>query len=251
MRIARALALVGIAARRKCEEIVAQGKVTVNGEVVRDLGRQVDADRDEITYLGRPVRLEPKIYFLLNKPVGYTTTASDPYAKKTVYRLLPPTLVSALPLGSSGRKRVFPVGRLDRDSTGLILFTNDGELANHLTHPRYQVEKWYQVRLNRPLDPEARKRLLRGIWLGEGKAKIERIEVISGRSVRVLIREGKKREIRRVFARVGYRVMALTRVAFGPLKLGTLASGRGRFLTDSEVQRLREEASSLNEGANR
>ena len=229
MRIARALALAGIAARRKCEVFILEGLVTVNGETVRDLGRQVEPDKDEIRFRGKPLSSEPPVYFLLHKPAGYTTTASDPHAEKTVFELLPPEI----------KARLFPVGRLDRDSTGLLLFTNDGDLANRLTHPRYGVGKWYEVTLDRPLDPRARARVLRGVPLEEGPARAERVEAVSARTVRLLLREGRKREIRRIFQQVGYRVEALCRTDFGPLKLGSLPPAKGRMLTPPEVAQLK------------
>ena len=234
MRIARALALGGIAARRKCEAFVLEGQVTVNGEVVRDLGRQVEPDKDEIRFRGKKLSFERPLYFMLHKPAGYTTTVSDPHAEKTVYELLPENL-----RGQAPKTRVFPVGRLDKDSTGLLLFTNDGDLANRLTHPRYGVGKWYEVTLDRPLDPRARARVLRGVPLEEGPARAEQVEPVSGRTVRLLLREGRKREIRRIFQQIGYRVEALCRVEFGPLKLGRLAPGEGRLLSPAEAAQLK------------
>lgn len=243
MRIARALALAGIAARRKCETFVTEGLVAVNGEVVRDLGRQVEPGKDEIRFRCKPLSFKTPVYFMLHKPAGYTTTVSDPHAEKTVYELLPlelkPQSVRRTEGVSGTTYRVFPVGRLDRDSTGLLLFTNDGELANRLTHPRYGVSKWYEVTLDRPLEPQARSRVLRGVLLEEGPARAEQVQPLSGKAVRLQLREGKKREIRRIFQQIGYQVKALCRIEFGPLKLGDLPSGQGRLLTPVEVERLR------------
>jgi len=206
-----------------------EGLVTVNGETVRDLGRQVEPGKDEIKFRGKPLSSEAPVYFLLHKPAGYTTTVSDPHAEKTVLELLPREI----------KARLFPVGRLDRDSTGLLLFTNDGDLANHLTHPRYGVGKWYEVTLDRPLDPKARARVLRGVALEEGPARAEKLEALSARTVRLLLREGRKREIRRIFQQVGYKVEALCRTDFGPLKLGKLPSGQGRLLSPQEIAQLK------------
>lgn len=228
MRISRALALAGIAARRKCEQHVLAGEVAVNGEVVKDLSRQVDPGKDRITFRGKPVAAESKVYYLLHKPAGYTTTVSDPHAEKTVFELLP-----KLP------SRVFPVGRLDRDSTGVLLFTNDGELANRLTHPRYEVGKVYEAKLDRPLEPAALARLRQGIRLEDGLARPERVELPAPGAVRLLLREGKKREVRRLFEALGYRVRALCRTSFGPLRLGNLPPGKGRLLTPQEIRSLR------------
>lgn len=241
MRIARAMALAGIDSRRKCEEFIRQGEVCVNGEVARDLGRQVDTENDEITFRGRMLHFEKHIYYVLHKPTGYVTTAADPFAKKTVFDLLPSRLVPRTGKPMASRTRVFPVGRLDKDSSGLLLMTNDGELANRLIHPRYGVGKWYQVRLDRALDPRDARRLLSGVRLEDGPAKAEQIRNVSRRVLRVLIREGRNREVRRLFEAIGYEVVELCRVAFGPLILGDIPSGSGRLLNNLEIRRLKEE----------
>lgn len=245
MRIARALALAGINSRRKCEAPIAAGQVTVNGEVVRDLGRQVDLEKDEILFRGKPVHFsasggENYTYYVLNKPEGYTTTASDPHAEKTVFDLLPARLVPRTQKPMPSRTRVFPVGRLDKNSTGLLLLTNDGELANRLVHPRYEVGKWYEVKLGRALDPRDRVRLLKGVQLEDGLAKAERLRPLTRRNLQLLIREGKKREVRRIFEALGYEVIRLCRVAFGPILLGNMPLGTGRFLGHREIQALRQ-----------
>lgn len=240
MRISRALALGGLDSRRKCEQHVLNGAITVNGQVIQDLGRQVNPDEDVICFRGRPLEFGRPIYFLLNKPEGYTTTAADPHAEKTVFDLLPRNLASSTRQPQSGRKRVFPVGRLDRDSSGLLLFTNDGELANRLMHPRYGVGKWYEVRLTRPLEVSDKPRLFSGIRLSDGMARIEKLSVVSRRVIRLLIREGRKREVRRIFEALDYGVVRLTRLALGPLSLGTLAPGAGRFLKADEIKALRK-----------
>lgn len=245
MRIARALALAGIDARRKCEAHILRGEVAVNGEVVLDLGRRVDPEQDEITFRGRVLETARPVYYLLNKPPGYTTTVSDPHAGKTVYDLLPAHLKGKTRRGRAASTRVFPVGRLDKRSAGLLLFTNDGALAHRLLHPRFGVAKWYEARLHRALDPPARRRLLNGIRLGGETVRAERVEAISLRRVRVLIREGKKREVRRMFAAVGIKVIELVRTAFGPLTLGRLRPGQGRFLTAREAGALRAEGGRL------
>ncbi|HXV27496.1 MAG TPA: pseudouridine synthase [bacterium] len=240
MRISRALAMASIDSRRKCEEHVRNGAVTVNGEVVRDLGRQVDPEADLICFRGRPVHYGKLIYYILNKPEGYTTTASDPYAKKTVYDLLPRALVAGSRQPKAGRTRVFPVGRLDRNSTGLLLFTNDGDLANRLMHPRYQIGKWYQVRLERAFDLRDGKKLMQGIRLEEGIAKVQKFRPLTRRILQVLIAEGKKREVRRIFEKLGYEVRDLMRIAFGPVLLGSLALGMGRYLSAKEIVALKK-----------
>ena len=239
MRIARALALAGIDSRRKCEAYIAAGQVILNGEIVRDLGRQVDPEKDELQFRGKPVHFETYIYYVLNKPEGYTTTASDPHAEKTVFDLLPARFVPRTQKVMPSRTRVFPVGRLDKNSTGLILFTNDGELAHRLSHPRYEVGKWYEVKLDRALDPRDRAKLLKGVRLEDGIAKAERIRPLSKRNLQLLLREGKNREVRRIFEAMEYEVVRLSRVAFGPILLGNMPLGTGRLLGRREIVALR------------
>lgn len=240
MRIARALALSGIDSRRKCELLISRGDVTVNGEVVKDLGRQVDPETDEILFRGRAIQWENRVYYAVNKPKGYVTTATDPYAKKTVYDLLPSKLVPKTGKPMPARTRVFPVGRLDKDSSGILLFTNDGDMANHLTHPRYGVGKWYQVKLDKSLDQRDAGRLLKGVQLEDGNAVAERLHSLSKRNHRVLIREGRNREVRRMFEALGYEVLDLCRIAFGPIVLGEMPLGSGRFLSKKEIAMLKE-----------
>lgn len=239
MRIARALALSGIDSRRKCENYILRGDVKVNGEVIKDLGRQVDPETDEILFRGRAIEWESRVYYAIHKPTGYTTTANDPFAKKTVYDLLPAKLVPKTGKPMASRTRVFPVGRLDKNSTGILLFTNDGDMANHLTHPRYGVGKWYQVRLDKALDPRDGNRLLKGVELDDGMASAERLHSLSKRNHRLLIREGRNREVRRMFEALGYEVIELCRIAFGPIVLGEMPLGSGRFLSKKEVELLK------------
>lgn len=232
------MALSGLGARRKCEAYVSAGEVTVNGQIVQDLGRQVDLGADRVEFRGVRVRAPESVYFMLHKPEGYATTAGDPFAKRTVFELLPRKLG---PLAGPGaaQTRVFPVGRLDQDSEGLLLFTNDGDLANRLTHPRYGISKDYEVKINRPFNRADEVKLLKGVWLEEGRAKFDKVRILSNRILQVTLREGKKREVRRVLVRVGYKVIQLVRISFGPLKLGDLAVGQGRFLKAQEVEALR------------
>ena len=240
MRIAHALASAGLGSRRKCEVFVTNGAISVNGEVVQDLGRQVDFVNDTIMYRQKVLQLAPHVYYLLNKPEGYVVTAQDMHAKKTVFDLLPRHLVNATRQTSTNRVRVFPVGRLDKDSSGLLLMTNDGDLANRLIHPRFHVEKWYQVKLNCAWDERDRNNVLEGFHSYDGFLKVEEVRPISPRVLMVELREGKKRQIRRVFQRFGYDVVMLNRYSFGPLKLGHLAPGQGRFLTSYEARELRK-----------
>jgi len=240
MRIARALALAGIASRRASEVYVRRGEVRVNGQVVTDLGRQVDLEQDEVLFRGKPLSGPAHFYYMLNKPEGYVTTACDAHAKKTVYDLLPGKLVRATRRSGEDRVRVYPVGRLDKDSMGLLLFTNDGALANRLTHPRYQVVKCYRVRLHRAFEMKDERQMREGIRLKDGLAKVHKVEFASRRVILVYLSEGKKREVRRMLGHLDYTVVWLQRVAFGPLQLGDLALGQGLFLTKTEVRWLKD-----------
>lgn len=239
MRISRALALAGIDSRRKCEAFVLAGEVKVNGKIIDNLATQVDIEKDHIFFRERILVFEHSTYYILFKPTGFTTTASDPHAKKTVYEILPRKLTSKSAARKSDKTRVFPVGRLDRDSSGLLLFTNDGELSNRLLHPRYGVTKIYEVRLHRPLEVKDKKKILAGVRLKDGIAKIQRVKNVTKRVVHVWIKEGKKREVRRLFKELDYTVQTLCRIAFGPLTLGALQPGEGRFLTKSEATELK------------
>ncbi|PIQ83045.1 MAG: pseudouridine synthase [Candidatus Omnitrophica bacterium CG11_big_fil_rev_8_21_14_0_20_64_10] len=235
MRIARALALAGVDSRRKCEVLVSAGRVTVDGEPVTDLARQVDPAVQEIRLDGRPLSFGQAIYYLFHKPAGVTTTAADPHAARTLYDALPAGL------RAKGEGRVFPVGRLDRETTGLLLLTSDGELANRMTHPRHQVERVYEARLDRPPAPADLERLARGVQLEDGPARPKTVRRGAGGTVRLTLCEGRKREVRRLFEAIGYSVTRLKRTAFGPLELGDLPEGAGRFLSEAEVAWLKRE----------
>ena len=238
MRIAHALASAGLGSRRKCEVFVTNGAIMVNGEVVYDLGRQVDFEKDTIAYRGKILEPALNVYYILNKPEGYIVTAQDAHAKKTVYDLLPRQLVNATRQIGGRKVRVFPVGRLDKDSMGLLLMTNDGTLSHRLLHPRYHVEKWYEVKLGRAWDNADRHKVLNGFHAFDGFLKLEQIRPISKRHVLVQLREGKKRQIRRVFKKFGYEVAGLVRITFGPIRIGKLYPGEGRFLTAYEAKEL-------------
>ncbi|MDP3920285.1 MAG: pseudouridine synthase [Candidatus Omnitrophota bacterium] len=240
MRIAHALAVGGIDSRRKCEVHVLNGAVCVNGEVVKDLGRQVCPEEDSITFRGKRIEFKQYVYLMMHKLAGYTTTAADPHNKQTVYDLLPRHLVRASSQTSSSKTRVFPVGRLDRDSTGLLLFTNDGNLVHKLTHPRYGVSKMYLVKLDRRFEVDDQVKLKHGVRLYDGRAKAQSLKVVSPRTVRVMIREGRNRQVRRMFQKLEYEVVRLARVGFGPISLGVLPPGQTRWLSAAEIKSLKE-----------
>ncbi len=228
LRLQHFLALGGVGSRRACEALIAAGRVAVDGEVVRRQGVCVFPDARGVTVDGRPVRPESPAVLILNKPPEVVCTARDPQGRRTCLDLLPPDL---------GR-RLYPVGRLDRDSEGLLVVTNDGALAHALMHPRHNVEKQYLVWPLRPLTPEAERRLRQGVRSqGERLVLDELVRV--GDTYRVRLREGRNRHLRRMFAAVGAGVGRLKRIAIGPLALGSLRSGGWRYLEEGEIRALR------------
>jgi 23S rRNA pseudouridine2605 synthase len=230
MRLAKYLAHAGVASRRAAEGLVAEGRVTVGGEPVTDPAHDVD-EGSSVALDGELVRPEPREVHALNKPAGVVSTAHDTHGRPTVVELVP------------SARRLYPVGRLDADSTGLILLTNDGELAERLTHPRYGVEKVYRARVSPARMSEGALRALReGVELEDGRTARARARQPRPGLLEIAIREGRKRQVRRMCEAVGHRVESLERVAFGPLKLSKLAPGRSRRLRPGEVERLREDA---------
>ena len=228
------MARAGIASRRRCEEMIAAGMVKVNGRVVTRLGTKVDPEKDVIEVNGKVLPPpEKKVYILIYKPRGYVSTVRDPQGRPKVLDLL-----------RGVRQRVYPVGRLDYDSEGLLLLTNDGELAHRLTHPRFGVEKVYRVRVQGHPSEEDLERLRRGVRLAEGPTAPARVRVLrrdpDGTWLEVALREGRNRQVRRMLAALGYGVRALVRVREGPLALGGLQPGQWRHLSDQEVRRLKD-----------
>ncbi|MEQ8846646.1 pseudouridine synthase [Botrimarina sp.] len=235
-RLQKVLAAAGVASRRECEALIAEGRVQVDGQVASELGVRVDPLRQTIHVDGEELRRPKRVYFAVNKPTGVVCTARDPSGRERVTDLLPPDV-----------GRVFNVGRLDMASEGLILVTNDGELANRLTHPRHGVEKRYLVQVAGSPTPEALAEVRRGVYLDEGRVAFSNVRVKSKRKgstmLEVTLDEGRNREIRRVLARVGHKVQKLQRVAVGPVKLGEMPPGAYRPLTRDEVNALREASS--------
>jgi 23S rRNA pseudouridine2605 synthase len=227
MRLAKFLAHAGVASRRAAEGILGEGRVTVDGEVVTDPARDVE-ESNVVALDGRRVEPEPHEVHALNKPAGVVSTARDTHGRPTVVQLV------------RSRRRLYPVGRLDADTTGLILLTNDGELAERLTHPRYGVKKVYRARVQpKRLSPRALGALKEGVELEDGRTAPAGVRQLSGGVVEITIKEGRKRQVRRMLEAVGHRVVALERVAFGPLGLRGLEPGKSRRLTKAEVERLR------------
>jgi 23S rRNA pseudouridine2605 synthase len=233
VRLNKLLAERGLGARRKCDALIQSGAVSVNGSVVTELGTQVEPERDRVMVRGRPLPPRaPLRYFALNKPVGVITTLEDPEGRRTIRDLLPPG------------PRLFPIGRLDADTSGLLVLTNDGELAHRLMHPRYGVEKVYRVRVDRVPDPGALARLRGGVEFEPGvwssPARVRLLESARGGGIiEIAIHEGRYRQVRKMCEAVGLGVRALHRSAYGSLRLGHLERGMWRELSDQEVARLR------------
>ncbi len=227
-RLQKVMAKSGIGSRRKNEELIKKGKVKVNGQIVTVPGTKVSFD-DLIEVDGRPISIEKKIYICLNKPVGVVTTLNDPQGRKTVIDLL-----------KGIKQRVYPVGRLDIDTHGLLILTNDGDLAYRLTHPKYEINKTYIVSVYRTPSDKALNHIEKGVNLEDGPTapcKIERLNA-SGSLLQITIHEGRNRQIRRLFEYIGHSVCDLQRVKIGPLTLGNLQKGKWRFLTPNEVDKL-------------
>ncbi len=235
-RLQKVLAAAGLGSRRECETFIQEGRVEVDRQVVTQLGTRVDLSCQEIRFDGETLTAERPAYYLVHKPTGVVSTNSDPAGRPRVVDLVPP---------SAGR--LFTVGRLDMNSTGLILLTNDGELANRLMHPRYGVQKTYHVQVVGHPEPAVLKQLRRGVHLAEGHAKVVSVRIKSRRKQGVILEmvldEGKNREIRRLMARLGHRVQRLVRVAIGPLRLGDIPVGAYRSLDPNEVRALKKTAS--------
>lgn len=234
-RLQKALARAGVASRRASEELIKQGRVAVNGTVTKDLGVRVDLTRDEVTVDGNTVSKPALAYLALNKPRGYLTSLSDPHHHKTIADLIPRE-----PAG------LFPVGRLDLDSEGLLLITNDGDLAFRLLHPSFHVEKTYMVVVGGVPTETELERLRVGVVLDDGVTKPADVELLGkgGKTsqLRICISEGRKRQVRRMFGHIGHAVVSLRRVSFGPVPLGDLPLGETRPLTAEEVSALMRDA---------
>jgi 23S rRNA pseudouridine2605 synthase len=233
MRLAKYLAHAGVASRRAAEAIIAEGRVTVDGEIVTDPARDVD-DGTAVTVDGAPVSIDDKkAVWLVHKPAGVVSTAKDTHNRPTVVDMV-----------QAPGTRLYPVGRLDADTTGLILLTDDGDLANRLTHPRYEVPKVYVARVEHrgPVKEQQLRQLREGVQLEDGVTAPAGVRQLEPGVLELTLREGRKRQVKRMCAAVGHPVQQLQRVAFGPLRLGDLSEGRVRRLNPAEVQRLRDAA---------
>ena len=229
-RINKLLAAAGLGSRRQVDELITDGRVEIDGKTITQVGVKVDADNAKISVDGEPLKRHRPLYFAVNKPAGVLCTNSDPEGRPRVIDLVP------------GQNRLFPVGRLDSSSTGLILLTNDGELAQRLAHPRNSVPKSYYVVVAGQVEMDSMRRLQRGIYLAEGFARVDGAKIRRVRKgcteIEITLSEGKNREIRRVLARLGHKVITLRRLAIGPLRLATLPEGSYRPLSQEEVVQL-------------
>jgi 23S rRNA pseudouridine2605 synthase len=233
-RLNKVLAHAGVGSRRQCDELIAAGRVSVDGQTVRELGGKVEPTQD-IRVDDQPIRAEARVYWLVNKPRGYLCTNHDPAGRPIAADLVPKV-----------RERVYTVGRLDEASEGLLLLTNDGDLANRLMHPRFGVEKIYLVQVAGTPSHEDIGKLLRGVWLTDGHVRARRVKKLrkQGEStwLEIALSEGKNREIRRMLAKLGHKVMRLKRLAIGPVRLGHLKAGKARRLAPNELAALRHSA---------
>jgi pseudouridine synthase len=233
-RIQKILAKAGIASRREAERMLTEGRVMVNGKIIETLGFQADPSRDSIKVDGKRISpFEPKIILVLNKPRGYLSTVKDPRGRPTVIDLL-----------KNVKWKVYPVGRLDFDAEGLLLLTNDGDLAHLLSHPRFSISKTYMVKVAGVADEKKLARLKRGVMLEDGRAKAVFCSLLHEREknswVRVVVTEGRNRLVKRMFSAIGHPVLKLKRVEYGPIRLGDLPFGQFRYLTSEEGEKLKQ-----------
>jgi 23S rRNA pseudouridine2605 synthase len=234
-RLQKVLAHAGVGSRRQCEELIAAGRVSVDGAIVRQLGTQVDPEKQRVAVDGEAIHAERHVYWLVNKPRGYLCTNRDPARRPLAIELVPHV-----------DQRVYTVGRLDEDSEGLLLLTNDGSLAHRLMHPRFGVDKTYMVQVVGSPSQEDIQQLLKGVWLSDGHVKARHVKRLKGQGsstwLRIVLNEGKNREIRRMLARLNHKVLRLKRTAIGPVDLGSLANGKARKMSGTELKALQRAA---------
>ena len=238
MRLNRFLAAAGLGSRRGCEELIRTGRITINGTVCTDLATTVK-DEDSVKVNGKLIHCDKALYVVLNKPPGYLCTAADERERRTIFDLMP-----------KNWPRLFNVGRLDKESEGLLILTNDGDLALKLTHPRYKIDKEYEVILDRAFDIEKREKLLKGVYIDGVRAKAESIGRVAPNRLKIVLRQGIKRQIRLMFRTVGYEVKQLCRIRVGALRLD-VPCGQWRFLTAQEVKGLRGEKPTVSSAKDR
>ncbi len=235
-RLNKFLAHAGVGSRRHCEDLILRGRVSVDGQVVRTLGTRVDAATQHVAVDGTPLKSEDFVYWLVNKPRGYLCTNHDPSGRPLAIDLIPPHV----------SQRVYTVGRLDEDSEGLLLLTNDGDLANRLMHPRFGIDKTYVVQVAGKPEHADIDQLLKGVWLSDGHVKARRVKRLKSQGesawLEIVLCEGKNREIRRMLARLEHKVLRLKRIAIGPIQMGRLRPGKARPLRGEDLERLKRAA---------
>lgn len=239
IRLNRYISNSGVCSRRKADELIEAGVISVNGKVVTELGTKVDPSKDDVRYNGERLKREKMVYILLNKPKDFITTTDDPQERKTVMQLV----------ANATKERVYPVGRLDRNTTGLLLLTNDGKLADKLAHPRNKISKIYKVELDKALTQGDFNKIQFGLELEDGVIKPDDISYILGaskREVGIQIHSGKNRIVRRIFEHLGYEVIKLDRTVYGTLTKKDIPRGKWRFLSEMELLRLRQAAEDIN-----
>jgi 23S rRNA pseudouridine2605 synthase len=232
IRLNKFIANAGICSRREADQLIVAGAIKVNGKTVRELGTKISRD-DKVQYGEVTIGRERPVYVLLNKPKGFITTTDDPFNRKTVMELV----------RNACRERIYPVGRLDRNTTGLLLFTNDGEVAKKLTHPSHQIEKLYHVYLDKALKKSDMIRMTEGLELDDGFIRADEVSWVEGagdkKQVGIRIHSGKNHIVRRIFEHLGYKILRLDRVVFAGLTKKDLPRGKWRFLTREEINRLK------------
>lgn len=230
IRLNRAIANSGVCSRREADQLIQDGKIKVNGKVVTELGYKVQSS-DKVYYNGKLLQRERMVYVLLNKPKDFITTTKDEKGRKTVMSLV----------SKACEERIYPVGRLDRNTTGLLIFTNDGELAKRLTHPSHKVKKIYQLELDKPIEEEDFNKIVSGVELEDGVTEVDDLAVVSPdrKTLGIEIHSGKNRVVRRIFETVGYEVVKLDRTVFADLTKKDLPRGKWRFITERELLQLK------------
>jgi len=229
IRLNKYISECGIASRRKADELITEGRVTVNGKTVVSLGTKVSEDKDTVAIDGEALRIERKVYYLLNKPRSVITSTSDEKGRRTVVDLI------------NTNAKIFPVGRLDYDTTGLLLLTNDGEFTNYLLHPKNKIQRVYSVLLDKPLDVSDKQKLLRGIFLDKKKSKFQSVNILDNKTfkrVKVITVEGRNHFVKNMFGILGYRVKKLERIKFGPFNIENLKRGSYIKLSKYDIDKL-------------
>ncbi len=226
MRLNKFLAEAGVASRRKADELILEGRIEVNGKVVNKFGLKIDPEKDKVTFDGEPVKLRKFVYYLFHKPAGYITSLKDEKGRKTIFDII------------RTKERIFPVGRLDRDTTGVLILTNDGDFANFLMHPKNQIPREYIATLDKPFEEPLQK--LKKVHLEDGVVNIDSIEFLdsSRRKLKIILKEGRNRVVKRIFAKFGYSIKALHRSSYAGFRVDKIPVGALVKISPSEIKRI-------------